>query len=52
MACSPGVATLVAVYVPLWHRQRDDAVLVQALGAVLACGAALLWLGGRGRAPT
>lgn len=41
-----GAATLVAVYVPLWHRQRDDAVLVQALAAVMACGAALLWVGG------
>jgi hypothetical protein len=41
-----GAAALVAVYVPLWRRQRDDAVLVQALGAVLALGAAILWLGG------
>jgi len=41
-----GTAALVAVYVPLWRRQRDDAVLVQALGAVLAVGAATLWLGG------
>ena len=41
-----GSAALVLVYVPLWRRQRDDAVLVQALGAVLAAGAATLWLGG------
>ena len=41
-----GAAALVAVYVPLWQRQADDAVLVQALGAVLALGAAVLWLGG------
>ncbi|MGZ4493806.1 MAG: hypothetical protein ACXVWU_03830 [Nocardioides sp.] len=41
-----GGAALVGVYVPLWRRQRDDAVLVQALGAVLALGAAVLWLGG------
>jgi hypothetical protein len=41
-----GAAALVALYVPLWRRQRDDAVLVQALGAVLATGAATLWLGG------
>ena len=41
-----GAATLVAVYVPLWRRQRDHAVLVQSLGAVLAVGAAILWLGG------
>ncbi|MGN6577285.1 MAG: hypothetical protein ACTHKG_16550, partial [Nocardioides sp.] len=41
-----GAAGLTAVYVPLWRRQRDDAVLVQALGAVVAVGAATLWLGG------
>jgi hypothetical protein len=42
-----GAAALVALYVPLWRRRRDDAVLVQALGAVLATAAALLWLGGQ-----
>lgn len=41
-----GTGALVAVYLPLWRRQRDDAVLVQTLGAVLATGAAALWLGG------
>lgn len=41
-----GAAALVGLYVPLWRRQRDDAVLVQALGAVLALGSAVLWLGG------
>jgi hypothetical protein len=41
-----GAAALVGIYVPLWRRQRDDAVLVQTLGAVLAVGAAALWLGG------
>jgi hypothetical protein len=41
-----GTVATTAVYVPLWRRQRDDAVLVQALGAVLAVGAATLWLGG------
>ena len=41
-----GAAALVGLYQPLWHRQRDEAVLVQALGAVLALGAAVLWLGG------
>ncbi|WP_344689236.1 hypothetical protein [Blastococcus jejuensis] len=40
-----GAASLLGVYVALWRRQRDDAVLVQALGAVLAAGALLLWLG-------
>lgn len=41
-----GAAALTTVYVPLWRRQRDDSVLVQLLGAVLATGGALLWLGG------
>lgn len=41
-----GAAGLVGLYVALWHRQRDDAVLVQALGAVLVVGALILWLGG------
>jgi hypothetical protein len=41
-----GAAATVAVYVALWRRQRDHAVLVQALGAVLAVGAVVLWLGG------
>jgi hypothetical protein len=41
-----GAAALVGLYLPLWRRQRDDAVLVQALGAVLALGATVLWLGG------
>jgi hypothetical protein len=41
-----GAAALVVLYVPLWRRQRDAAVLVQALGAVLALGSAALWLGG------
>lgn len=41
-----GAAGFVGLYRPLWRRQRDEAVLVQALGAVLALGAAVLWLGG------
>jgi len=40
-----GAVGLVLVYVPLWRRQRDHAVLVSALGAVLAVGASVLWLG-------
>lgn len=46
VALVTGAAAFTLVYVPLWRRQRDDAVLVQALGAVLATGAATLWLGG------
>ncbi|WP_313409312.1 hypothetical protein [Aeromicrobium sp.] len=41
-----GTAALVAVYVPLWRRQRDDAVLVQLLGAAIALGGAAIWAGG------
>ena len=41
-----GTGALVVLYVPLWRRQRDEAVLVQALGAVLGAGGALLWLAG------
>ena len=41
-----GAGALVALYVPLWRRTRDDAVLVQLLGAVLAACGALLWWGG------
>ncbi len=46
VALALGAATLIGVYIPLWRRQRDDSVLVQAFGAVLATGGALLWLGG------
>ncbi|BBX26737.1 MULTISPECIES: hypothetical protein [Mycolicibacterium] len=38
-----GTAALVVLYVPLWRRNTDIAVLIQAGGAVLAVGAALLW---------
>jgi hypothetical protein len=41
-----GAGVLGGVYVPLWRRQPAGAVAVQALGAVLATGAALLWVGG------
>ena len=41
-----GSATLVAVYVSLWRRAADVAILVQVAGAVLATGASLMWLGG------
>lgn len=44
-AMAAGAAALVGVYVPLWRRQRDNSVLVQAFGAVLATAGALLWLG-------
>ncbi|PKW26100.1 hypothetical protein [Phycicoccus duodecadis] len=41
-----GSLALCLVYVPLWHRNRDDAVLVSALGAVCALGGAVLWRAG------
>ena len=41
-----GAFALCVLYVPLWRRQRDDAVLISALGAVAAFGGALLWRGG------
>jgi hypothetical protein len=41
-----GTALLALVFVPLWHRRRDPAVLIQAMGAALAVGAAVLHLGG------
>lgn len=41
-----GTAAMVALYVPLWRRQGDAAVLTQTFGAVVALGGALLWLGG------
>ncbi|MCV7221281.1 hypothetical protein [Mycolicibacterium elephantis] len=46
VALLTGAALLVAVYIPLWRRSWDTAVLVQAAGAVLATGAALLWAAG------
>lgn len=46
VALTVGAAALVLVYIPLWRRQRDDSVLIQAFGAVLATGGAMLWLGG------
>ncbi len=45
-ALAAGAAALMLMYIPLWRRQRDDSVLVQGFGAVLATGGALLWLGG------
>lgn len=41
-----GTAGLVAIYVPLWRRNTQHAVLVQAAGGVLAAGGTALWLGG------
>jgi len=40
-----GAAALALVYVPLWRRQYDATQLTQLLGAALAAGAAIIWLG-------
>ena len=39
-----GSVALVVVLVALWRRRRDDPVVVEVLGAVLATLAALLWV--------
>ncbi len=41
-----GTASLLMLYLPLWRRQRDEAVLVQAVGALAATGASWLWASG------
>jgi len=41
-----GTAVQAAIFVPLWRRRRDAAVLVQSLGAVGALGGAVLFTGG------
>lgn len=41
-----GCAALIGVYVPLFRRSHDDSIMIQALGAVLALGGALLWTAG------
>lgn len=40
-----GTAAFTLVYVPLWRRQRDAALLSQLLAAALGCAASILWLG-------
>lgn len=41
-----GFAALLGVYWVIWHRQGSDELAVQALGAALGCGGALLWAAG------
>ncbi len=41
-----GTAVQTAIFVPLWRRRRDAAVLVQTLGAASALGGAILFTGG------
>ena len=41
-----GTVAQLALYGALWRRQASGALALQALGAVLAAGSALLWWGG------
>lgn len=41
-----GMVCFTAIYLPLWRRQRDDAVLIEAFGAVFGACACIMWLGG------
>ncbi|UNK70172.1 hypothetical protein [Microbacterium sp. H1-D42] len=40
-----GAASFVLLYIPLWRRQYDHALLTQLLGAGLATAGAVLWIG-------
>ena len=40
-----GAAAFVLLYLPLWRRQHDAALLTQLLGAALGLGGAVIWLG-------
>ncbi|WP_417562238.1 hypothetical protein [Microbacterium sp.] len=39
-----GTLAFTLVYIPLWHRQFDEPLLVQLLGAALGCAGAVIWL--------
>ncbi|WP_394215240.1 multicopper oxidase domain-containing protein [Brachybacterium vulturis] len=41
-----GTAAFTLLYLPLWRRQYDEAVLTELLAAGLACGGAIRWAGG------
>ena len=41
-----GAAGLVMIYLPLWRRSRDDAVLTQTVGAVALALALVIWAAG------
>lgn len=41
-----GAAGLLLIYLPLWRRSRDDAVLVESCGAAALLIALLAWAGG------
>ncbi|WP_207947864.1 hypothetical protein [Occultella glacieicola] len=43
-----GMLALGGICVPLWRRRREDAVAIQALGAVAGAGGAILWAAGVG----
>lgn len=41
-----GMTGMLGIYVPLWRRQRADAVLIQMLGSCAGLAAVVLWAGG------
>lgn len=41
-----GSLAFTLLYIPLFRRNFDDAVLIQALGAAMLTAAALMWMGG------
>lgn len=43
-----GMTAMLAIYYPLWRRQRADAVLIQMLGACAGLAATVLYAGGVG----
>lgn len=43
-----GAAAFTLVYLPLWRRQYDEAILTQLLAAGLSLAAAIRWAGGAG----
>lgn len=46
LALLAGSLALTVLYIPLFRRNLDDAILVQAIGAALLAGAGLMWIGG------
>lgn len=45
LVLAAGAASFVLLYIPLWQRQYDHALLTQLLGAGLATAGAVLWIG-------
>src|SRR5699024_6927443 len=43
LGLTAGSLVLTVLYIPLFRRNFDDAILIQALGAALLTGAGLMW---------